>query len=115
VTDRVLTATTHTHPAGPTVITVVGELDFYTAAQLRQALEKTTFTGEGVIIDLTDLTYCDSTGITVLVTAYHRAQAGKAPLALAGLNPDLERVFGIVGLRDVFAIYPTVDEAVTAL
>ncbi|MCO5997943.1 STAS domain-containing protein [Actinoallomurus rhizosphaericola] len=115
MTDRVLTATTHAHPAGPAVISVAGELDYYTAAHLRQAVQETAFTAEGVIIDLTDLTYCDSTGITVLVTAYHRAQASKAPLALVGLNPDLNRVFGIVGLHDVFASYPTVDEAVAAL
>ncbi|MEV5708913.1 STAS domain-containing protein [Actinoallomurus sp. NPDC052274] len=115
MTDRVLTATSHPHPAGPTLITVAGELDYYTAAHLRKALEETTFTADGVIIDLTDLAYCDSTGITVLVTAYHRARASDTPLALAGLNPDLDRVFGIVGLHDVFASYPTVEEAVAAL
>jgi anti-sigma B factor antagonist len=115
VTDRVLTVTTHAHPAGSTVLTVEGELDYHTAAQLRQVLQDTPFTAGGVVIDLTDLTYCDSTGVTVLVTAYHRAQATGTPLALAGLSDDLDRVFGIIGLRDVFAIHPTVDKAVESL
>ncbi|GAA4102717.1 MULTISPECIES: STAS domain-containing protein [Actinomadura] len=115
MTDHVLSIDTHAHSAGPTVLTVAGELDYHTGGQLREALEETEFTKAGVVIDLTDLTYCDSTGITVLVTAYHRAKKADAPLALAGLNPDLRRVFGIVGLDRVFAFHPTVEKAVSSM
>jgi anti-sigma B factor antagonist len=115
VTDRVLTVTAHAHPSGAIVLAVEGELDFHTAGRLRQVVQDTPFAADGVIIDLTELTYCDSSGITVLVTAYQRAKATGTPLALAGLNSDLDRVFGIIGLHDILAIYSTVDEAVASL
>ncbi|MGV9253858.1 STAS domain-containing protein [Streptomyces sp. NPDC003697] len=114
-TNRTLTVARQKHPSGVAVLTVTGELDHHTAPRLAQALEETTFGTEGVVMDLSDLTYCDSTGITVLITGYHRAQAADVPLLLAGLNADLMRVFRIVGLDQVFRFEPTVEGAVESL
>jgi anti-sigma B factor antagonist len=113
--DPVLTVTSGPHPAGPTLITVAGELDFSTAADLRDVIRETHFTPVGVVIDLTGVEYCDSTGITVLVTASQQAVKAGSPLALAGLSDSLQRVFGIAGLHELFSSYPTVDQAVGAL
>ncbi|MEE4540445.1 STAS domain-containing protein [Streptomyces sp. V4-01] len=113
--DPVLTVTAGAHPAGPTLITAAGELDYSTAADLRELIGDTPFTPAGVVIDLTGLLYCDSTGITVLVTAYQLARSAGAPLALAGVSGSLERVFGIAGLYEIFASYPTVEQAVGAM
>jgi anti-sigma B factor antagonist len=116
VTDRTLTATRRSHPTGATVVAVTGELDHHTAQDLTRAVEETTFTPEApVVIDLTGLTYCDSTGITVLVAAYNRAKQAGAQLVLVGLNADLMRVFRIVGLDQLFTFQPTVEHAISAL
>ncbi|MEU6488524.1 STAS domain-containing protein [Streptomyces sp. NPDC046887] len=115
MTERTLTVTSRTHPSGATVLTVDGELDHHTAAQLRAAVEAAPYPPAGTVLDLTRLGYCDSTGITVLVTGYHRAQAAGTPLVLAGLSADLLRVFRIVGLDQIFSFRPTVDEALAAL
>lgn len=53
------------------------------------------------LVDLGELTCCDSTGISVLVSACRRAQNENGSLALVGLNDDL-----------TFAFYSTVDEVV---
>ncbi|MGW5354149.1 STAS domain-containing protein [Streptomyces sp. NPDC004031] len=113
--DPVLTVTASPHPAGPVLITVAGELDFSNAADLRDVISGTDFTPAGVVIDLTGVQYCDSTGITVLVTASQQAGKAGSPLALAGLGDSLRRVFAIAGLYEVFSSYSTVDEAVQAL
>ncbi|RFU40912.1 anti-sigma factor antagonist [Actinomadura logoneensis] len=116
MTDRTLTAVADPHPSGATVLAVSGELDHHTAPELSEVIHDLTFDATTpVIIDLTDLVYCDSTGITVLVTTYKRAQASRTPLILVGLNADLTRVFGIVGLDRFFTFRPTVEEAVEAL
>ena len=116
MTDRTLTATRRSHPAGATVVAVTGELDHHTARELTQAIDETPFHPDApVVIDLTGLTYCDSTGITVLVTAYNRAQQADAQLFFVGLSADLMRVFHIVGLDQLFNFQPTVEEAITAL
>lgn len=113
--DPVLTVTAEPHPAGPTLITLAGELDFSTVADLRDVIRDTPFTAVGVVIDLTGVLYCDSTGITVLVTASQQASSAGSPFALAGLSDNLRRVFGIAGLHEIFSSYPTVDQAVVAL
>jgi anti-sigma B factor antagonist len=115
VTDRTLTVTCHTHPTGATVLSVTGELDYHTAPQLTHAIQDAPFAADRpVVMDLTGLTYCDSTGITVLIHAYQRAQTVGCPLSVAGLNEDLLRVFRIVGLDQVFSFHPTVDTALNA-
>ncbi|WP_067479048.1 STAS domain-containing protein [Actinomadura hibisca] len=116
MTDRTLTAIPRPHPSSATVLAVSGELDHHTAPELTEAIRETSFSPETpVVIDLSDLSYCDSTGITVLVSAYKRAQQHDARLILVGLNPDLTRVFHIVGLNQIFTFRTTVDEAIDAL
>ncbi len=116
MTDHILTATRVSHPSGVVVLTVAGELDHHTAPELTRAVEETSFTSETpVVVDLTGLIYCDSTGITVLVAAYNRARHTQTPLVIAGLNHDLRRVFRIVGLDQIFTFSPSVDEAIDGL
>ncbi|MEV4252339.1 STAS domain-containing protein [Spirillospora sp. NPDC049652] len=116
MTDRTLTAVPGPHPSGATVLAVSGELDHHTAPDLTEVIMEMPFdAGTPVIMDLTELTYCDSTGITVLVTTYKRAQASGTPLVLVGLNADLTRVLEIVGLDKFFTFRPTVEEAVETL
>ncbi|WP_411107616.1 STAS domain-containing protein [Streptomyces sp. cmx-4-9] len=116
MTDRTLTATRHTHSRGATVLAAVGELDHHTAPELTRVIRETTFSPEvPVLIDLSELTYCDSTGITVLVGAYHRAREGEVPLFLVGLNDGLMHVFRIIGLDQLFTFRPTVEDAINAL
>jgi anti-sigma B factor antagonist len=115
VTHRTLTAASKAHSSGVTVLTATGELDYHTATELRAAVDDAAFTTDGTVIDLSGLTYCDSTGLTVLVTAYQRAQAAGSPLALAGLNTDLTHMFEIVGLDQLFTLCPTLEDAVDSL
>ncbi|HEY0718329.1 MAG TPA: STAS domain-containing protein [Streptosporangiaceae bacterium] len=114
--DRDLVVTIGRHPSGPGLLTVAGDLDYHTAGRLRVALDEVPLDqAAGVIIDLSGLTYCDSTGVSVLVTAYRRARDAGRPLALVGLNPDLTRVFRVIGLDQVFATYGDVEAAVKAI
>ena len=116
MTDRTLTAARRSHPSGATVVVVTGELDHHTARELTGAIGETPFGADApVVIDLTGLTYCDSTGITVLVGAYTRAKKADSQLILAGLNADLMHVFHIVGLDQLFHFEPTVEQAINAL
>jgi len=112
--DPDLWVTVRPHPRGPCLMSISGELDYHTASRLRAGLEDVPLEqGVSLIIDLSRLTYCDSTGVSVLVGAYHRSRAAGAALALTGMNPA--RVFHVIGLDQVFASYDTVDDAARAL
>ncbi|MFE5396180.1 STAS domain-containing protein [Streptomyces sp. NPDC056568] len=113
--EHLLTVTPHATPSGTFVLEVSGELDHHTAQLLTQAVSDAPFDDSGVVIDLSELTYCDSTGITVLISAYQRAQATGSPLSLAGVNPDQMRVFTVVGLDQVFTFHPTTAAAIASL
>lgn len=116
MTEPTLTVEQQIHEAGPVVLTVTGELDHHTAPQLTQELQNAPLAhGSPLVIDLSGLIYCDSTGITVLVTAYHRTKSVGSSFSLAGLSDDLHRVFQTVGLDQVFTLHPTLDDAFTAL
>ena len=116
MTESTLTVGQQIHESGPVLLKVTGELDHHTAPQLTQALEDVRLSpGAALVVDLSELTYCDSTGITVLVTAYQRAEAAGSSFSLAGLGHDLTRMFQTVGLDQVFALHPTIDAAVAAV
>lgn len=71
--------------------------------------------GTPLILDASGLTFCDSIGVTALISAYQRAQAAAAPFAVTGSNRDLNHVFEITGVDRLFALHPDVAAAAAAL
>ncbi|MER7042923.1 STAS domain-containing protein [Streptomyces microflavus] len=109
-----LTLTTSTSPAGA-VIALTGDLDHHTTPQVRTALGKLNLlAGQQLVLDLGALTFCDSTGITVLIAARNHALAANATIALTAVPDRVSRIFRIVGLDQVFTTYPTTSEAEAA-
>ncbi|MFI1380617.1 STAS domain-containing protein [Embleya sp. NPDC020886] len=109
-----LSVTTRTLPCGP-VIDVAGELDHHSAPLVRDVLPRLRLgPGRQLLIDLGGLTFCDSTGITVLIAARNHALASHATIALIAVPDRIRRTFRIVGLEQAFLVYPTVTEAEAA-
>ncbi|MFJ4922910.1 STAS domain-containing protein [Streptomyces sp. NPDC088725] len=109
-----LTVNTLTTSAGP-VLELSGELDHHSAPHVRDVLQSLPVrSGEQLIIDLGGLTFCDSSGITVLIAARNRALKAEAGIALAAVPDRVVRVFRIVGLEQVFPAHPTVQDAADA-
>lgn len=97
------------------VLALAGVLDLHTSREAREAVQTLALrTGELLVIDLGAITFCDSSGIAALVVARNRAIAAEADIAVAAVPAQLARVFGIVGLDQVFPSHSTVDDAVTA-
>lgn len=103
--------TSHPTATGP-VLELTGELDHHSAPRVREALENLHLrAGEQLVIDLTGVTFCDSSGITALIAARNRALAAHAAIALAAVPERVARIFHIVGLEAVFVTHPTVRAA----
>ncbi|MFC4062180.1 STAS domain-containing protein [Planomonospora corallina] len=114
--DHGLTVTLRSHSARVHVLVVAGDLDHHTGPRLRAALDELTLAPrDGLVVDLSGLTFCDSTGISLLVAAHRRAQDAGAALALAGLDPDIAHVFKIMGLDRLFSSYESTEKAAAAL
>jgi anti-sigma B factor antagonist len=100
---------------GRTVVQVVGEIDVYTAPQLRERLDAEIDAGRyDLVVDLTGVSFMDSTGLGVLVGRLKQIRLNDGSMRLVCSHDRVLKVFVITGLDKVFAIYPTVGEAVAA-
>ncbi|MER6188385.1 STAS domain-containing protein [Streptomyces cyaneofuscatus] len=91
---------------GP-VLEIIGDLDHHTAPELRTAMDGLTVAaGQLLVLDLAGLDFCDSSGISALLSARSLAVEEDAGIALAAVPANPARILGIVGLDQVFAIHP---------
>ena len=99
--------------AGHRVLEVGGEIDVYTAPQLRERLIALVEWGDRrVVVDLAKVDFLDSTGLGVLVGGLKRLRSHDGDLLLVCTQSRILKVFEITGLTKVFSIYDTVDDAV---
>jgi anti-anti-sigma factor len=78
------------------VVMLAGELDALTAPRLQAALRE--FSGEHVTLDLSDVTFMDSTAIRVLVAAHKKTFLSGGSIVLQGVQPASRKVMEITGL-----------------
>lgn len=98
------------------VVTVSGEVDMYTAPQLKQCLLELLDGGvQKVVVDLSAVTFVDSTALGVLIGGVRRLHGAGGAMALVVTSRPVERVLSITGLDRVFSIHATLDEALSAL
>ena len=84
---------------------VEGEIDAYTAPQLREGLDAVEVQqGANIEVDLTNVNYIDSTGLGVFVAFYKRVQREGGDVRLVGLSERIKRLFEITGLSELMNI-----------
>lgn len=95
-----------------TVIGVEGELDLASAPRLKRPLESALADpGCGVVLDMSRVTFMDSTAFRVLNDARRRHE--HVPLAISCENRNVLRIFKIAGFERSFTIHRTLEEAIS--
>ncbi|HWT93345.1 MAG TPA: STAS domain-containing protein [Solirubrobacteraceae bacterium] len=95
------------------LIAVRGEVHVSTAPEFSDRLNDAIATGKtGVVIDMTDVAFIDSTGLSVLLNALRRVTRQQGTLALAVSNPTVLRLFEITRLDSTFDILPDREAAI---
>lgn len=98
------------------IIHVDGELDVYTAPQLKDAIAEGISRGlRLLVVDLTSVGFLDSTALGVLVGGRRSAHEEGGDVVLVVDSPHLEKMFQITGFETMFGIHRTVDEALAAV
>ena len=98
------------------VLAVRGEIDLFTAPELKQVLAESIEAGRiRIIVDLTETTFLDSTALGVLIGAVKRLRSRDGALAIVNIDENIAKTFEITGLDQIFTIRPTRGEAVEAL
>ncbi len=91
-----------------------GSLDIATSPTLRAALmEAADRDKHEIVVDLTHLEFLDSTGLGALIGAHKRAAEHGGSVRLVAQEGQILRLLRITGLLDVFAVYPSIDAALS--
>jgi anti-sigma B factor antagonist len=97
------------------VVWARGEIDLVTTPPLRRELTAAVSrTPAKVIVDLTEVSFMDSSGVYVLISALRTAQRGGGSVCLVGACRTVERVLVLSGLDALFPLHATLQQALSA-
>jgi len=98
------------------VIVLSGEVDIYTAPQFKECLLELLDSGvKRLVVDLSQITFIDSTALGVLIGGVRRVHSSGGAMTIVVTTRPVERVLSITGLDRVFSMHTTRDEALAAL
>ena len=97
--------------AGEAIVRVVGELDVASAQALSDVLHSLERPCDRVILDLSELTFIDSTGLRLAVAEHRRAMMDGFDFVLAGATERVMRVLRLTGLDVALPIAPDLASA----
>jgi anti-sigma B factor antagonist len=93
------------------VLMVSGEVDLATSPDLDVAIIAALESGtESLVIDLTNVTFMDSSGLGVIVRGLKRCREADKDLDLVISNERVLKVFGITGLDQVIPIHAAIED-----
>ena len=89
----------------PTTVVLTGEIDVSTSNRVREALIAISNSGEtSVVVDMTNVTFMDSTGLAALVGPLKRFRSLNGQIVLRSPSKGVLKVLEITGLTRVFVI-----------
>ena len=98
------------------VIHVKGEIHVSTAKEFAQRLDDAIAQdATSIVLDLMEVEFIDSTGLSVLLTGLRSVTLRGGRLALAISNPTVLRLFEITRLDSTFDIHPQLEPAIAAV
>jgi len=94
------------------IVALQGEVDIYSAPHFKETLIKSIDAGaKHIVVDLSDVTFIDSTALGVLVSGAKRVRPQNGTLDIVCRDENITRIFEITGLDRIFGIYPTREKA----
>jgi len=98
------------------VVAVRGEIDLFTAPELKQKLTDAIEAGKSrIVVDLTETSFLDSTALGVLIGAVKRLRSREGALVIVNTDQNIAKTFEITGLDQIFTILDTCEGAISAL
>ena len=102
------------HDHDHAIVTAAGEIDISTVTKLRERLFEIAASGRPLVVDLGQVSFIDSVGLSVLVGTANRAAAHGGGLQVACAPPKIRQLLCLTGLDRRIALPRTLDEALMA-
>jgi len=95
---------------GYSIISLVGEVDLHFSPKAREEILKTLKNKENILVDLSEVSYIDSSGIASLVEGYQMSKKSEQSFGLLSVSNAAMQVLKLARLDSVFPIYASVDD-----
>jgi anti-sigma B factor antagonist len=93
-------------------MSIKGRLVVSTTEEFKNALADAVVENQQIVLDLTEMSYIDSSGLGAMVFAQQKLSEKGGELRLAGLQPKPRIVFDITKVYRIFEIFDSVDMAI---
>jgi anti-sigma B factor antagonist len=102
-------------PESSNVVLLEGQIDLHVSPKVAESLAALIKQRlSPVVVDLSEVTYIDSSGLAVLINAEQNVETYDGKFMLAGVQPDVQSILEVAGLSQFFLVYPHVDAALAA-
>lgn len=98
---------------GYSLITLSGEIDLSTSPRARKIILDSLKENGDVFVDLSGVTYIDSSGIASLVEGYQQAKSGQIRFALIATSEAVMNVLQLARLDKVFPLFDNIDNCLS--
>jgi anti-anti-sigma factor len=100
---------------GAAVVVVGGELDLATVETLRSVLARPEAQSDTLVLDLREVTFIDSSGLSVIVASHQKLRQAQGRFAVVVAQPSaVQRLFELCGLTEALTITDDLDAALVA-
>lgn len=90
-----------------------GRLVMADAAKARAELLAVVEKGSGrLVVDLGDVSFVDSSGLSVLIAAFKAIEVRSGKMVLAGLSPEIQALIELTRLNEIFLVFSDAERAV---
>jgi anti-anti-sigma factor len=89
---------------GEAVVMVTGEIDLTAQSRLQGVIDHARSGGQRLVIDLSEITFIDSSGLKVLVKTWEAQTEAGAEMVLRAPSPAVRTVIEMTGLQDVLPV-----------
>jgi anti-anti-sigma factor len=92
-------------PSGP-ILKISGEIDIAAASQMRSAIDCVLDRSQRLVLDLSEVTFMDSTGLNLIAGAYRRLGSCPERIVLRKAPATVLRVLAVSGVDRLVTIEP---------
>lgn len=95
------------------IMSISGEIDHRYAIRIRNEADKkiVTYPSMDFIIDLTDVTFMDSSGIGVIIGRYKLVTSFGSAVKIVSSNDTLGKILEMSGIKKIIPVFPELSEA----
>lgn len=98
------------------IVELSGRLVMADAAEARAVLKNIVDNGNGrLALDLVGVSFVDSSGLSVLISAFKAIESRSGKMALANLSPEIQALIELTRLNEIFLVFAEVEAAVDYL